>query len=81
MEMERELPGFAKAALLQTYHIEDRLLATVDRIAPDTAPRSHARIKEQRTNLIGISPSKAKNVAFRHPTGGISKLKAKRQAV
>ncbi|MDG2571031.1 hypothetical protein P7L87_26105, partial [Vibrio parahaemolyticus] len=58
------IDDFARVALLRTYHREARLLATVDRIAPDTAPRSHVGIKEQRTNLIGISPSRAKNVAF-----------------
>ena len=79
MEMERDLTEFAKVALLRTYHKEARLLATVDRIAPDTAQRSHAGIKEQRTNLIGISPLRAKNIAFRHPTRRISELKAKRQ--
>jgi len=45
MEMKRDLTEFAKIALLRTYHKEARWLATVDRIAPDTAPLSHAGSK------------------------------------
>jgi hypothetical protein len=34
MEMERDMTEFAKDALLRTCHKEARLLATVDRLAP-----------------------------------------------
>lgn len=43
MEMERDLTEFAKVALLRTYHKEDRLLATVGRIARQIQHRIHTQ--------------------------------------